>query len=114
MECMELGNRIEIIDKDGWRKEFTLQKRLTFVGADRRNDITLDLGRGSNVAPRHLQLISENSPAFTGCRAVNLSSSAIPINDSADTLLPPGSAMAISNGDTLRVGDFTLKIYLEN
>jgi len=111
---MELGNRIEIIDKDGWRKEFILQKRLTFVGADRRNDITLDLGRGSNVAPRHLQLISENSPAFTGCRAVNLSSSAIPINDSPDTLLPPGSAMAISNGDTLRLGDFTLTIYLEN
>ena len=111
---MELGNRIEIIDKEGWRKEFTFQKRLIFIGADRRNDITLDPGRGADVAPRHLQLINETSGAYAGCRAVNLSSSAIPVNDSPDTLLSPGSAMAISNGDTLRLGDFKLIIRLEN
>lgn len=39
---MDAGNHIDICDKDGWHKEFDLQKRLTYIGSDPRNDIVLN------------------------------------------------------------------------
>ena len=30
--------RLEIIDRDGWRKVFPLEKPLFFIGSDARND----------------------------------------------------------------------------
>lgn len=109
---MEQGNRIEIIDQDGWRKEFLLEKRIIYIGSDARNDIVLDAFRGSGVEPRHLQLI--HPLTFSGkVNAVNLSSSSIYLGKTGERMIPPNSAVEISHQETLRVGDFEMVMYLQ-
>jgi hypothetical protein len=108
---MDSGNRIEICDKDGWHKEFDLEKRLTYIGSDPRNDIVLNPMRGAGVAPRHLQLITATgSTGITS--AINLSPGVIPIGDGGNRTLEPNSVIDISDGDQFHVGDFVLVFHL--
>jgi hypothetical protein len=109
---MNAGNRIEITDKEGWRKEFTLDKRLIYVGNDARNDIVLSPVRGSGVSPRHLQLIA--APHANGMfNAVNLSPVSIPLGESGGRVLEPNSAMEVADGESFHLGEFTLKFHLQ-
>lgn len=109
---MEPGNRIEITDREGWRKEFVCQKRLIYIGSDPRNDIVLPPLRGVGVSPRHLQLIA--APSAGGlCSVVNLSQSAVPTGLSGDRSLEPNTAIEINDGAIFHLGDFTLVIHLQ-
>jgi hypothetical protein len=109
--------RVEVTDKDGWRKEYVLQKTINHIGADARNDIALENWRGTGVSARHLQLIvSGNS-----CRLVNIGSSEVSIAsgiyDAAPGTIPAQvrplammSATEISNGTWVKLGEFTLRL----
>ena len=109
---MDGGTHIEICDKEGWRKDFDLQKRLTYIGSDPRNDIILSSMRGGGVAPRHLQLIT--APGNLGLlSAINLSSTGIPIGDSGDRMLEPNSAIDVADGDQFHLGDFVLSFHMD-
>jgi hypothetical protein len=108
---MDSGNHIEIIDKEGWRREFTLDKRLIYIGSDNRNDIMLSPARGAGVSPRHLQLIAVPG-ASRVINAVNLSASSIPLGESGSRILDPNSAMEVADGESFHLGDFTLTIHL--
>ena len=108
---MDSGNRIEISDKEGWRREFTLDKRLIYIGSDGRNDIVLSPARGSGVSPRHLQLIATPG-ASRMINAVNLSATSIPLGDSESRILEPNSAMEVADGESFHLGEFTLTIHL--
>jgi hypothetical protein len=101
------SNVLEVTDRDGWRKEFPLQKPLLHVGSDAKNDIVLEARRGGGVAPRHLQLIAIPGSA-AGYRAINLSDRDVATGESGNRLFLPRSAMDIADGDCLRLGDFTL------
>jgi hypothetical protein len=104
---MTPGNILEVTDRDGWRKEFPLQKLLLHVGSDARNDIVLEARRGGGVAPRHLQLIAIPGNA-SGFRAINLSDREVTVGESGNRSFLPRSAMDIADGDCLRLGDFVL------
>ena len=52
------GPQVEVVDRDGWRKAFPLEKHIVHIGSDPRNDVVLDSRRGAGVAARHLQLIA--------------------------------------------------------
>lgn len=115
---MAPSNRVEITDRDGWRKIFPLEKPLLHIGSDARNDIVLETRRGGDVAPRHLQLIavpggtagSGGAPAY---RAINLSDRDIAIGEARGRSLPPRAATEIADGETLRLGDFVLVFRLD-
>jgi hypothetical protein len=109
--------RVEVTDKDGWRKEYVLQKTINHIGADARNDIALDNWRGTGVSARHLQLIVNGN----SCRLVNIGGTDVSIAsgvyDVAPGTTPPQvrplasmSATEISNGTWIKLGDFSLRL----
>ena len=69
---MAQESRIEIINKFGWRKDFVIDKPIIQIGRDARNDLVLDDGFESGIAPRHAQLLP-SSVNRSGLRLVNLS-----------------------------------------
>jgi len=99
-----MGNVIEVTDKAGWRKEFTLQKTIAYVGADPRNDIVLDPDRGGGVSPRHLQLIS----VATGFRLINVGDSEVRLGENAERVVAPRAFLEVASGDRVKVGDFVV------
>jgi hypothetical protein len=101
--------QVEVVDRDGWRKAFPLEKHIVHIGSDPRNDVVLDSRRGAGVAARHLQLIA--LPAnLPGYRLVNLGDGDILLGESGERVLAPRSATDIADGAVLRVGDFTLLV----
>jgi hypothetical protein len=104
---MNPGNSVEIIDRDGWRKVFPLEKRLLFIGSEAGSDILLSPSRGGGVAPRHLQLIAlpGDRPSY---RAINLGDTDVLLGDAADRPMAPRSAIEIADGECFQVGDFAL------
>jgi predicted component of type VI protein secretion system len=99
-----MGTAIEVTDKAGWRKEFSLQKAIAYIGADPRNDIVLDPDRGSGVSPRHLQLIS----VANGFRLINMGDSEVRLGANAERVVAPRAFLEVTGGDQVKVGDFTL------
>jgi hypothetical protein len=108
---MNSSNRVEIIDRDGWRKVFPLEKPLLYIGSEAGNDIQLHASRGGGVAPRHLQLIAVpgDSPGY---RAINLGDTDILLGDAADRPMAPRSAIEVADGECFQVGDFALIFYV--
>jgi hypothetical protein len=110
---MEFENRIDVTDRDGWRKEFVLNKRLIYIGSDNRNDVVLSPMRGTGVAPRHLQLVIAPAGIVT-CSAVNLSAGDIPLGDTGQKALPPNSAVEVRDGQSFRLGDFMVVLHFQD
>ncbi|MBI1879377.1 MAG: hypothetical protein HYR94_14360, partial [Chloroflexi bacterium] len=104
-------DRLEVIDREGWRKEYSLQKTLLHIGSDARNDIILEVERGAGVAPLHAQLISLANGGGLGYRLVNLGNTDILLGASGDQPLPPRSAIEIADGQMFRLGEYTLVIH---
>ncbi|MBN1656883.1 MAG: hypothetical protein JXA93_00705 [Anaerolineae bacterium] len=115
--------RVEVTDREGWRKEFPLERPLLYIGSDPMSDVVLDAQHGGGVAPRHLQLIALpaapggsregaglGSP-WGGYRAINLSDRDVFIGEAGGRTLPPRAAIEIVDGDMMRVGDFALVFY---
>jgi hypothetical protein len=106
--------KIEVIDKDGWRKTFSCEKTLFHIGSAAMNDLILDARRGAGVSTRHAQLIA--LPDGTGYRLVNLGDTNILLVESAGdnppgdkpTPVPPHNVGTIGNGSVLKMGEFTL------
>jgi hypothetical protein len=103
---------IEVIDKDGWRKSFSLDqdKTIILIGSDSNNDVILEGHRGKGVAPRHLQLIL--SAADSGCRLVNLADTDVLVGETEQRQLAPHSYVNIAAGERVRVGDFSVVFHL--
>ncbi|MEX1020454.1 MAG: FHA domain-containing protein [Litorilinea sp.] len=109
---MAQENKIEVINRMGWRKEFVLEKSIIQIGRDARNDVILDDGLENDVAPRHAQLLP-SSANRNGMRLINLSSSSITVikqggASNGGTTLEPRSSTEIVSGDQAKVGSFTL------
>ena len=104
---MNQESRVEVIDSNGWRKEFPLRSGIMHIGSDARNDIVLEPWRGTGVAPRHLQLIAV--PGAEGrYRVVNLGDTDIELGTGTGTVISPRCMHEIGNGESLKLGTFTL------
>jgi len=101
--------RIAIVDRDGWRKEFELDKNLIYIGSDLGDDLCLSASRGAGVAPRHLQLVSVQGDKQR-YYAINLSDADLTLSsvETGDRILSPRSAIDLVNGHRLQLGEFTL------
>jgi hypothetical protein len=100
-------SRLDITDREGWQKAAPVEKAIIYIGSDPSNDIVLDRARGSGVAPRHVQLIA---PTASGqvYRLVNLGDSDVVIGQAGDKVVPPRSFAAVTDGENIRMGDFSL------
>ncbi|MCB0208261.1 MAG: hypothetical protein KDJ52_02960 [Anaerolineae bacterium] len=97
---------LEIIDKDGWQKDQPLEKRIVFIGSDPSNDICLLGDRGMGVAPRHIQLILNQ----TGYNLVNLSEENVIVHTPGVQLILPHRAMNVTDGYSILLGNYTLTL----
>jgi hypothetical protein len=110
---MAQENRIEVVNKFGWRKDFVLEKSIIQIGRDSRNDVVLDDGAENEVAARHAQLLP-SSASRNGMRLINLSNHAVQLfkqgqpENSSGTMVDPRSSAEIAAGDRVRIGTFTL------
>jgi hypothetical protein len=100
-------NAVEVVDKDGWRRVYPLQKAIVHIGAAPGNDITLESTRGSGVAARHIQLIAR-AGGGQGYRLVNMGDSDILLGPASDRRITPRSFIDLADGEQVRLGDFTL------
>lgn len=98
--------RVTVTDRDGWRKDLSLQKAIIYVGSDPSNDIVLEGSRGTGVAPRHAQLLSLANSG-QGNRLVNLGTSDIVFGPVGRTI-PPMSSAGLGEGELVKIGDFAL------
>lgn len=109
MDARQTRNRVEVIDRDGWRKEYPLGQAILHIGSDSRNDIVLEGGRGAGIEARHAQLIAVGGSR--SYRLVNLSQSPIAMDNGA-RVLPPRGATDIYDRDVLRIGEHTFRFVL--
>lgn len=109
-----MANVIEITDKDGWRKEFTVRKTITHIGCDAANDLVLEPLRGAGVLPRHVQLILSNG-LFRLVNIGNVECKAWQLGDSPREMqIGAFSAIDLQNGMQIKLGDFRLRLALED
>ena len=102
---------IEVVDKNGWRKTFPLERNLVHIGSDLRNDIVLEPQHGSGVAPRQLQLIAVpgETPRY---RAINLGNAELAWETAEAGILKPHAVVDIVAETRVKLGDFRLVIQL--
>ena len=105
---MSQFGRIEVADREGWRREHPLQKNIIHVGSDARNDIVLDISHGTGVSPRHLQLIALEGQGF---RLVNIGSADVSIGAVGERTVSPLGVLEVGSGERVKVGDFLLTLY---
>jgi hypothetical protein len=103
-------NRVEVIDREGWHKEYKLNKAILHIGSDPRNDIVLESGRGQGVEARHAQLIA--TAGGRNYRLVNLSNSQITLDPSTGRTLPPRGAVDIYDSDRIQIGEYLFKFFV--
>jgi len=108
---MEDTNYVEVTDKSGWRKLYSLEKTIIYVGSDPQNDIVLDTIHGQGVAPRHLQLVMAGDSS-SPYRAVNVGDSGIVLQNAENKNLPPRTTAEIHDGEQIQMGDFVLDFHL--
>lgn len=104
-----MGFTVIVTDRDGWRKEYPVAKNIVHVGCASNNEIVLDAGHGTGVAPRHVQIIATPQ----GARVVNIGNSPITIGSAAKNSAPPLAVIDIPSGEVIRIGDYTLIIRSE-
>ncbi len=100
--------RIEVTDKDGWKKDYPLQRSICLIGSAPGSDVALDRRHGSGVEPRHLQIIHLPNQGY---RLVNLSDNPILLDETGQQRLDSRAAMEIHAGQRIKVGDFTLAFH---
>ena len=98
--------RLFISDRDGWMREFKLDKSLIYLGSDPRCDVVLDSARGSGIAARHAQLLASTSRPG-GRRLVNLSDIDVPLGNLGE-FLPSRAATEIAPGAVFRLGEYPI------
>ncbi len=97
---------VEVIDKGGWRKEFPLDKNIIHIGSDARCDIVIESWHGAGLASRHLQLITSPTSS-AGYRLINIGPIELLLGPNAERSLAPRSAADLSNGEVVKLGEFT-------
>ena len=97
-------HKIEITDKDGWRKEFRLSNNIIHIGTDPRNDIVLDREGSDGIAAQHAQLIALPE----GFRLINLAEVDVLLGPSGDRSVSPHASAELADGEQIIIGDFTL------
>ncbi len=106
---MSDGNVVDVVDRDGWHKEFPLAKAIVSIGSDPRNEVVLERTRGGGVSARHLQLISVSTGP--GYRLINMGDTEVRLGLAQERALAPRAFVEIGPSERVQVGDFALTFY---
>jgi hypothetical protein len=110
---MAQESRIEVINRDGWRKEFKLNQSIAFVGSQTGVDIVLP---EPEIVARHLQFVPSTVNRL-GYRVINLSSAEVQtqVRSSSGMNTPKSLAsrgsVELSDGDSVILAGYTLVYY---
>ena len=96
---------LEVIDRQGWRRAYPLEKAIVHIGSAPSNDIVLEPERGAGVSSRHAQLIRMGNAEY---RLINLGDTEIILASVDDTPLAPLATVDLRPGTSLIIGDYTL------
>jgi len=110
---MDQQNQLEVITRQGWRREYPLHKGIIYIGSAETNDIVLGERFGGGVAPLHVQLINATADN-AGYKLINLSETPIAVGAESETELAPRSVLALTAGQQFTLGDFTLIFHGNN
>lgn len=102
---MSDDRKLEVIDPNGWRKEYPLEKTVIFIGSDPASDIPLRVDPGAGIAARHLQLIAVPD---VGYRLVNLGESGVLVGPAGDREITPRASAELTEGEQIKIGEFIL------
>ncbi len=98
--------RLEIVNREGWSKDFLLQRSLAYVGSQIGSDVYLPQ---PDVAPRHIQFVP--SPIDrTGYRLMNFSAMPLALrlaNGQARTVAPRAS-VDVADGDAVELAGYAI------
>ncbi len=97
-------SKVEVITREGWRKEYPLRKGIVYIGSAASNDIVLNGMQGGGVAPLHAQLIANQA----GYKLINLAEAEIRLGEAGGDVLPPRAVIDMVDGLTFGLGEFTL------
>jgi len=109
MDARQTRNRVDVIDRAGWRKEYPLNRAILHIGSDARNDIVLAGEHGAGIEARHAQLIATGGSR--SYRLVNLSQTTMRLERGGRTL-PPRGAADIYDGDVVQIEEYTFHFVL--
>lgn len=107
---MTQESRIDVINQEGWRKEFTLRRSILYVGSQPGVDIFLP---HPEIAPRHLQFVPSSINRL-GYRLINLSGVDVLVRPRANgglnapRVAPPRSSLEIADGDSIDLAGYSL------
>jgi hypothetical protein len=106
-----MNNKLEIINQDGWRREYPLEKGIIHIGSAATNDIVLPDRYGGGVAPLQAQLIigANGHPVF---KLINLGEADITVKGASESVLAPRSVLDLTDGLQFKLGEFTLVFHL--
>ena len=109
MDSQQAQNRVEVTDREGWRKEYALNKAILHIGSDSRNDVVLEATRGAGIEARHAQLIAADGGR--GYRLVNLGQNPIWL-PGRGAQVPPRNAADLFDGDVMQIGEHTFRFFI--
>lgn len=104
---MSNESRIEVINRDGWRKEYGLRGSIAYVGSQAGSTIVLP---AEEVAPRHLQYLPSQVNRG-GYRVVNLSGAEVQARLRGGVeprAVAPRSMLEIGDGDEIEIAGYRL------
>ncbi|MEZ4634894.1 MAG: FHA domain-containing protein [Caldilineaceae bacterium] len=108
MDSQQAKNRVEVTDREGWRKEYALNKAILHIGSDSRNDVVLEATRGAGIEARHAQLI-----AADGGRLSSRQPRAEPdLAAGQQAQVPPRNAADLFDGDVMQIGEHTFRFFI--
>ncbi|RMF02646.1 MAG: hypothetical protein D6768_07740 [Chloroflexi bacterium] len=110
---MNQQTKLEIINHDGWRKEFSLTKGIVHIGSADTNDVVLNDRYGSGVAPLQVQLITTTN-GHTVHKLINLGDADIVVGSEQESVLAPRSVLNLTDGLQFKLGEFTLIFHAGN
>lgn len=107
---MNRHNSIEVIDTEGWRKVFPIEKHIIHIGSGGGNDIALFPKAGGSGVSWRLQLIAlpTRPPSY---RLVNLGSINIFLESLGEQALEPRSVVDIGDNEHIQVEQFRLVLH---
>ncbi len=99
--------KIEVINPEGWRRDFPMTKTILYVGSAPGADIVLP---SSEVAPRHLQFVPSTTNKI-GYRLINLGATPVAVQGVAGgepKIAAARGSLELSEGDRVEIGGYGL------
>lgn len=102
--------RIEVINPEGWKREFPLRRSILYVGSAAGSDILLPV---AEIAPRHLQFVPSTSNRM-GYRMINLGGASVVVRGAGSSdprEVASRASTELNDGDRIEVGGYTIAFY---